>query len=239
MSQRPLLLLLLPLGLAACSEGDEEFMDVTARAIHGAPLGAPMGTSMDSGMPGNPVTPQPATGGPLLAGPERLEPPLGVPPAGGHSSPGSGHASEAAAPADLPEGVTFLTFEKISWPEYEPPELREIEDETLLLSDFPEHLQQLDGERAALDGYMVPVDFEERKVTSFILSRYLPGCCFGVMPLMDEWVEIEVLVEGGVDYFPFQTVRVMGEFEVGEVLDDYGYVRSIYRMKSNSVEEQF
>jgi hypothetical protein len=66
----------------------------------------------------------------------------------------------------------------------------------------------------------------------------MAGCCFGAMPRLDEWVEVQVGVGGGVDYIPFQAVRVTGPFEVGEVLDDYGYVRSLYRMKAESVEDQ-
>jgi len=92
--------------------------------------------------------------------------------------------------------------------------------------------------RAAFDGYMIPVDFAERKVTTFLLSRYVANCCFGAMPRLDEWIEVEVSAPGGVDYVPFRVVRVTGSFEVGELLDDYGYVRSLYRMKADSVEDQ-
>jgi hypothetical protein len=41
-----------------------------------------------------------------------------------------------------------------------------------------------------------------------------------------------------LEYFPYQVVRVIGTFEVGEKLDDYGYVRSIYRLRADEVDEQ-
>jgi hypothetical protein len=189
--------------------------------IRGAPLdpGPPPAAAE---APAAPAEPAPAAPGPPAA-------PRGENPE---------HGVKASAPAHLPEGTRYLTFEDVSWPEYEPPELRDVDEEILPLSEFPEALRELDGTRAAIDGYMIPVDFANRKVTSFILSRYLANCCFGVMPRLDEWIEVDVLVEGGVDYVPFRVVRVTGELEVGEVLDDYGYVRSLYRLRAEDVEDQ-
>jgi hypothetical protein len=164
-----------------------------------------------------------------------LDPPAAAPLKSGHN-PGDG--VKAAKPAKLPAGLRYLAFEDVTWPEYEPLDMRDVDAEAYPTSAFPEAVRGLDGARVAFDGYMVPVDFENRRVTSFILSRYLPGCCFGVMPRMDEWIEVAVKVEGGVEYVPYQVVRVIGTFEVGEVLDDYGYVRSIYRIRADEVDEQ-
>jgi hypothetical protein len=164
-----------------------------------------------------------------------LEPAAVPAPKSGHN-PGDG--VKAARPAKLPAGLRYLAFEDVTWPEYEPLDMRDVDAEAYPTSAFPEAVRGLDGARVAFDGYMVPVDFENRRVTSFILSRYLPGCCFGVMPRMDEWIEVAVEIAGGVEYVPYQVVRVIGTFEVGEKLDDYGYVRSIYRIRADEVDEQ-
>jgi hypothetical protein len=182
------------------------------RAVDGAPADAP------GALGGGAGAPDPAPGATATHDPED-----GV---------------QAVAPPDLPDGVRYLAFDDVAWAEYEPLDLRDIDADAFATADFPAPIRALDGARVAFDGYMVPVDFEERRVTSFILSRYLPGCCFGVMPRMDEWIEVEVLDEDGVEYFPYQIVRVTGAFEVGELLDDYGYVRSIYRIRADDVEEQ-
>jgi len=145
---------------------------------------------------------------------------------------------KAVRPANLPKGLQYLAFDDVAWPDYEPLDMRDVDAEAYGTDQFPAEVARLNGAHVAFDGYMVPVDFEDRRVTNFILSRYLPGCCFGVMPRMDEWIEVEVQIDGGVEYFPYQIVRVTGTFEVGEVLDDYGYVRSIYRIKADEVEEQ-
>ena len=101
---------------------------------------------------------------------------------------------------------------------------------------FPEEVLALDGERIALEGYKQPLSFNGNKVASFVLSPYPPGCCFGGMPGLDEWVEVEVAGDG-VDYFAYRVIRVTGELEVGEELDDWGYVASLYRMNSDKVEK--
>ncbi len=216
---------------ASCGEDAYDVAALSGAPIEGAPIDAPVKPPERA-----PEPPELAEVEPEPSATPDADPPPAIPPPGGH---GSGHGVTSAPPAEnLQEGTSFITFEDVAFPEYEPPELREVEDEVLELSEFPEAVLKLNGTEVAMDGYMVPVDFEDRKVTSFILSRYLPGCCFGVMPMMDEWIEVEVLEEEGVDYFPFQIVRVTGEFEVGEVLDDYGYVRSIYRIQAEKVEEQ-
>ena len=209
--------------------------------IRGAPLDAgPPGAAAGAAEepPPEPAPGPASTQAPLPEGTAAAEPPAPPPAIPRAAAENPAHGVKASAPADLPAGTRYIAFDDVSWPEYEPPELRAVDEEQLALSDFPERIQALNGVRAAFDGYMVPVDFSNRKVTSFILSRYVAGCCFGAMPRLDEWVEVQVGIEGGVDYIPFQAVRVTGPFEVGEVLDDYGYVRSLYRMKAESVEDQ-
>ncbi len=225
---------------SGCSGDDGLELVMVDGPVRGAPLDGPPG-----------AIPAPADSEALAApllralredpGDESLPLDSGLPPvtpAGAGPAENPAHGVKAVRPADLPADLRYLTFEDLSWPEYEPPELRGLDEEELPLAAFPEGIRALQGVRAAFDGYMVPVDFADRKVTSFILSRYLAGCCFGAMPRMDEWVEVAVEVPGGVDYVPFQVVRVVGTFEVGEVLDDYGYVRSIYRMRAQAVEAE-
>ncbi|MCZ6598663.1 MAG: DUF3299 domain-containing protein [Planctomycetota bacterium] len=243
----PALLLLIP---AACSDGSVvEPVAMVAGPVRGAPIdSAPAAAKepeLDQEPVGSSVEPEAetlavaATNGdevvasePEDVAPEEEE----APPVAARHAPGHGASGEARI---LEGGLRLLTFEEFAFPDYQPPEMRAAEEELLALTDFPEKIQGLHGLEVAMDGYMVPVDFEDRRVKSFILSRYLPGCCFGVMPLMDEWVEVAVADEEGVEYHPFQIIRVKGRFEVGELVDDYGYVRSIYRLDAAGVEEQW
>ena len=143
--------------------------------------------------------------------------------------------------SDLPleDGVELVAFDDLMLPDYVPPAVLDGEDDELrdTAELFPEEIATLDGERIALEGFMMPLEFSGNRVTAFVLSPYPPGCCFGGMPMLDEWVDVSLEDDEGVEYFAYRVVRVTGEFEVGEQLDDWGYVTSLYRMKSDKVEK--
>ncbi len=131
-----------------------------------------------------------------------------------------------------------MQFDELELVAYEPPDPEATDAEREARGEvLPALLRDLDGETISIRGYMSPLEFEDDRVTSFVLSRNLPGCCFGVLPQPDEWVEVDVLMKGGVDYLPFGSVVVTGRLEVGEEFDEYGYVTSVYRLQAESVEE--
>lgn len=104
---------------------------------------------------------------------------------------------------------------------------------------IPASIQGLDGKKIAVDGFMIPMDFEEDEVRSFLLTRFPPGCCFGMLPAMDQWIDVEMVSDEGADIVEMRIVRVTGALEVGEVLDDYGYLSSVYRLDAERVVSQW
>ncbi len=151
---------------------------------------------------------------------------------------GLDHGPVRAGSSDLPlpEGVVLATWDDLMVPDYEPPSPLDPDDGYTKEDLFPAEVLAFDGRRVAVEGFMLPTDFKGSRVTAFVLSPYPPGCCFGGMPGMDEWIDVEVDDPNGVEYFAYRTVRVIGTFEVGELLDDYGYVRSIFRQRAQTVE---
>ena len=212
--------------------------------IDGAPIeeAPPSGGSLDdvtdeaeepSGDPLADFEPDPLAGAPLdlatLPGRD------GGGPGGSHSA-NAYVAGSASSDLALEEGVELVAFDDLMLPDYVPPSVLDEDQEHDPEGAFPEEVLALDGRRVALEGYMQPLSFNGNKVTSFILSPYPPGCCFGGMPGLDEWVDVTVEGEG-VGYIAYRVVRVTGELEVGEALDDWGYVSSLYRMQSDKVEK--
>jgi len=153
---------------------------------------------------------------------------------------GSGEHVGKAAPSGLPvpAGVGLITWEDIALVDYEPPTPFAEEDYTKE-EIFPAELLVHDGQSRALEGFMQPIAWEGDKVTTFLLSPYPPGCCFGGMPGFDEWIDVEMADGSGVEFHAYRTVRVTGTFEVGESFDDYGYLSSIYRIRGESVERMW
>lgn len=152
-----------------------------------------------------------------------------------------GGYAAGTANSDLPleEGVELVAFDDLMLPDYiAPAVLTDEQGETRPVDEvFPEEIAALDGQRVALEGFMMPLEFSANKVIAFVLSPYPPGCCFGGMPMLDEWVDVVYTDDEGVEYFAYRVVRVTGELEVGEVLDDWGYVSSLYRMQTDKVEK--
>jgi hypothetical protein len=100
---------------------------------------------------------------------------------------------------------------------------------------IPESIRRLEGRAIRISGYMTPVEFEDGKTKSFILSRNPSGCCFGDMPLIHELVEVRMNGAGTpvLRYVPVQVFGVLhvGAKRRGEVLT------SIYRLDARSVIE--
>ena len=136
----------------------------------------------------------------------------------------------------LIDGASLVTYDDVALPDYD--STPTFDDEARKSSEeiFPEQILGLDGEKVAMDGFMLPLDFENKAITAFVLNPYPPGCCYGgAMPRMDEWIEVEVEDPEGCPYYAYRVVRVTGTLEVGEVIDAYGYVTSVYRIQADDV----
>ena len=140
-----------------------------------------------------------------------------------------------ASDADDDE-VQLLNFDDLADFEYTPPTLEEIENGTERPEQVPASVIAFDGKVVEIEGYMIPIEVEQGKVQSFILSRTLSGCCFGDMPNIQEWVDVKMEEGESADYIPYAPVLVIGRISVGEQVDEYG-ITSLYRMTAESVED--
>jgi hypothetical protein len=96
---------------------------------------------------------------------------------------------------------------------------------------IPELVKSLDGQRVAITGFMLPVDFNDGKVKSFLLLQNQMACCFGMTPKENEFVYVEMGKGGSTKYMPDWPLTVVGKLEVGKKL----LVNSIYRMEADNV----
>ncbi len=225
-------LLLLGLGAAGCSEGADAGDAADAAEVpRGAPLFDAEQASPQAAAP-QPGEPIPGAEGAVASG--------GVVP---EHMTAAGHRAGVFTPLDdLPElvekdGVTKVSMGHLAFPSYRPPDPRGGEEADSREVAFPGHIQALDGKRVSVRGFMIPIEFEEDKVRTFILTSNVLSCCFGAMPAMDEWVDVEVVADEGANYVNFRVIEVEGTLHVGEQIDDYGYVLCIYRLEADKVTE--
>ena len=129
-----------------------------------------------------------------------------------------------------------VPFSRLALPEYDPPGLRD-DPTPLAAADLGEELASLDGAVVSILGYVLAAELDGERVASVVLSRYPPGCCFGAMPVLDEWIDVAVARDQ--DGFPRDgQVRVVGRLSVGEVVGDLA-VESLYRLSDARGEESW
>jgi len=101
---------------------------------------------------------------------------------------------------------------------------------------IPEAVHEMDGQKVRIEGYMIPLKFEDGAVKTFFLSRYMMGCCFGVLPKANEVIEIEMVGEKGAYYDAYMPFIVVGTFEIVEDGTSPEFLQSVFRIKADSCD---
>ena len=178
-----------------------------------------------------------------VAVPAALKPPEPTPPVASPTAPAppprlvssttETKKEEAAALAPKDDKPIALSFAKIASFRYLPPTPVKGQKPVARKDAIPDDIRALDGKKVNIEGYCIPIDFDKGKMTAFVLSRVMFGCCYGDTPRITELIKIVRADGKPIEYFPM--VRVSGAFEVGEEFDDEGYVESVFRIKADKV----
>ncbi len=97
----------------------------------------------------------------------------------------------------------------------------------------PVKVRQMDGQAAAVEGFMIPtVVNEDNKVTEFLLLPDQMSCCFGKAPEANGWVV--VTAPKGVEIMMDQIIRVTGTMAVEEKWDEEFFV-GLYHMACDKI----
>ena len=102
--------------------------------------------------------------------------------------------------------------------------------------EIPKNILALDGKKVTIQGYMMPLDFENGGTNEFILTRVIPSCFYCQPPQLNDWIEVKTAGGKRVPYFPDSPINVSGTLRVSELRED-GFVVNLYRMESVNVEE--
>ena len=128
------------------------------------------------------------------------------------------------------DGYKTVTFDKLASFAYEVP-LDPVTNKVELAklnAQIPEGIKNFNEKPVAIQGFMLPLKVEQGKVTELLIMRDQSMCCFGTVPKINEWISIKM--EGdGVEPIMDQAVTLMGQFKVGEVMEN-DYLVGIYEM---------
>ena len=140
----------------------------------------------------------------------------------------------SADPAAEIDGAKVVTFKLLSSFTYEPPETELTEPPQV---PYPPEVLALDGQRVALRGYTLPMDFDQKGIASFFLMvRPDQGCCFGSGLNMTDWVDVRWKGKPLFDMDVSRPVVVIGTFSVRPHLEG-GQLGSLYRMDGEAIHK--
>ena len=137
-------------------------------------------------------------------------------------------AAEAPTPK-LKAGYTPVTFNELSSFSYE----TDKDGKLLPTSVIPKAISKLDKSAVALSGFLVPIEFQEDKVSSLILVRNQLLCCYGEEPKLNEWVFVSV--DPPVEAVTDVPVTLYGTFYATPDIEE-DQVISLYRMEATEME---
>lgn len=72
----------------------------------------------------------------------------------------------------------------------------------------------LDGQEVSIEGYMIPLQWEDDQVTEMMLVAHMAECCFGGAPEYDEWIHVHAPKGKPIKYLPYEPIRIQGKLEL-------------------------
>jgi hypothetical protein len=150
-------------------------------------------------------------------------------------SPASDASGEKAAVKET--GFQTIAFTRLASYSFIPPaDDSAAAAKSISASDeqIPTEVKKLNGSKITIAGFMLPVKMENGLVTEFLLLKDQSGCCYGVVPNMNEWVIVK-MPKNGVKPFSDTLVFVSGTLKVGAVMDN-NYLAGIYTLDGEKME---
>jgi len=99
--------------------------------------------------------------------------------------------------------------------------------------EIPEPVMVLNGEVVQVTGFMLPVDFDEGRINSFLLMNSRLACCFGVMPRENEFIYVEMPEGQTTKFMTDMPVMVAGKLQIG----GDNLAGSLYTMDAYSIKK--
>ena len=136
---------------------------------------------------------------------------------------------------ELIDGYEGVSFDKLASFAYEVP-LDPVTNKVELAklnAQIPARIKSLDKKPVAIRGFMLPLKVENGLVTELLIMRDQSMCCFGTVPKISEWINIRMAGDG-VQPIMDQSITLMGQLKVGEVLEN-DYLVGIYEMEGDKM----
>jgi hypothetical protein len=101
----------------------------------------------------------------------------------------------------------------------------------------PAEVIALDGRDVEIEAELAPITWGEDSALGYVLTRAPNSCCLCVLPPFTEWIELLGGSPAELERRIFGRVRIRGVLVVGPQRDEWGYVRSFYRLREPRLVE--
>ncbi len=133
-----------------------------------------------------------------------------------------------------------LTFETLTSFVIREPDWEKLEDPAYIATlnldkDIPPQIKALNGEKIEIEGFMLPLEGEDDDLLSFVLLENQLACCFGAIPLLNEWVYVTVPEKKKIRSYQDELVMIYGTLRVGAEFED-GMLNGIYHLELDRLE---
>lgn len=99
-------------------------------------------------------------------------------------------------------------------------------------AQIPDAIRGLDGHKAVVTGFMLPIKMESGRVTEFLLMRSQMMCCYGVVPQVNEWILVHMAK--GTHQLMDVPVSFSGQLRVKELYEN-GFLTAIYQLEGEKM----
>ncbi|MDE0301461.1 MAG: DUF3299 domain-containing protein [Candidatus Poribacteria bacterium] len=133
-----------------------------------------------------------------------------------------------------------LTFETLSSFDIREPDWDKLEDPAYIAAlnldeDIPPKIKALSGEKIEVEGFMLPLVGEDDNLESFVLLENQLACCFGAIPLLNEWIYVRVPKRKRIRSHQDELIMLYGTLRVGAEFED-GMLNGIYHLELDRLE---
>ena len=130
-----------------------------------------------------------------------------------------------------------VPFARFAFDDYDPPPLR-VDPTPIEPTGYPDSIAPFHAAFVAVLGYPIVTTAEDHEITGLLLARYPPGCCFGALPVLDEWIDVTLNVPARDRVLdPTTPITVIGRLELGELVVEGGTVGSLYRLRGATLPD--
>lgn len=152
------------------------------------------------------------------------------------SAASSAVPAAASQPPEEVNGYLKLGFDRLSGFAFNPAAYDSAKPDVpppSAADQIPDRVKQLDGKKALVTGFMLPVKTDKGLVTEFLLMKDPMMCCYGVVPQINEWIVVR-MANNGVQALQDVPISFYGKLHVKELYDN-GYLSGIYLLEGEKM----